>query len=223
MSFRDTPASEWDLGPAKIRAESVTHRGPTLGYRITDGPTPSPTSRITSPASAPRWSRLEPEWISGYDLARDADLLIHDCQYTDEEYPEHVGWGHSRLTDTLTFARRVEAQRLLMFHHDPLHSDDFLDRFHDPAQERWSELGGPNGAVEMAAEAQELEIRRAGARSRAAAEPRVACRPRAARPRAGRRPRPASPRRSDGPTSITERGSPPSVNPAGIVAAGCPV
>ncbi|MFI5026241.1 MAG: hypothetical protein ACHQCI_05770, partial [Solirubrobacterales bacterium] len=67
-------------------------------------------------------------------------------------------WGHSRLSDTLTFARRVEAQRLLMFHHDPLHSDDFLDRFHDRAQERWSELGGPDGAVEMAAEAQELEI-----------------------------------------------------------------
>ena len=45
-----------------------------------------------------------------------------------------------------------------MFHHDPLHSDDFLDRFHETAQERWSELGGPTGAVEMAAEAQELEI-----------------------------------------------------------------
>jgi len=35
---------------------------------------------------------LEPEWISGFDLARDTDLLIHDCQYTDEEYPDHVGW-----------------------------------------------------------------------------------------------------------------------------------
>ncbi len=75
---------------------------------------------------------LEPEWISGYDLARNTDLLIHDCQYTDEEYPDHVGWGHSRLTDTLTFARRVEAERLLLFHHDPLHSDDFLDRFRRP-------------------------------------------------------------------------------------------
>lgn len=91
-------------------------------------------------------------------MAHNADLLIHDCQYTDEEYPDHVGWGHSRLTDTLTFARRVEAQRLLMFHHDPLHSDDFLDRFQETALERWAELGGPDGAVEMAAETQELEI-----------------------------------------------------------------
>ena len=158
VSFLDTPASEWDLGPARIRAESVTHRGPTLGYRITDGPTTLTYISDHEPGLGSPLESLEPEWISGYDLARDADLLIHDCQYTDEEYPEHVGWGHSRLTDTLTFARRVEAQRLLMFHHDPLHSDDFLDRFHDKAQERWSELGGPDGVVEMAAEAQELEI-----------------------------------------------------------------
>ena len=45
-----------------------------------------------------------------------------------------------------------------MFHHDPLHSDDFLDRFQETARERWQELGGADGAVEMAAEAQELEI-----------------------------------------------------------------
>ena len=96
VSFRDTPPSEWQIGSATIRAEAVTHRGPTLGYRITDGDTtrllhPRPRAR----PSAPPLADLEPEWISGYDLARDADLLIHDCQYTDEEYPDHVGWGHS--------------------------------------------------------------------------------------------------------------------------------
>ena len=55
------------------------------------------------------------------------DLLIHDCQYTDAAYPEHVGWGHSRLSDTLTFARRVSAERLMLFHHDPLNTDGMLD------------------------------------------------------------------------------------------------
>jgi phosphoribosyl 1,2-cyclic phosphodiesterase len=158
VNFRDTPPSEWELGPAKIHAEAVTHRGPTLGYRITDGPTTLAYISDHEPGLGAPLESLEPEWISGYDLARDADLLIHDCQYTDEEYPDHVGWGHSRLSDTLTFARRVEAQRLLMFHHDPLHADDFLDRFHESAQERWAELGGADGAVEMAAEGQHLEI-----------------------------------------------------------------
>ena len=159
VNFRDTPASEWEIGPATIRAEAVTHRGPTLGYRITDGDGTALTyiSDHEPGLGAPLES-LEPEWVSGFDLARDADLLIHDCQYTDEEYPDHVGWGHSRLSDTLTFARRVEARRLLCFHHDPLHSDDFLDGFGETARERWAELGGAEGTVEMAAEAQQLQI-----------------------------------------------------------------
>jgi len=52
----------------------------------------------------------------------------------------------------------VEARRLMLFHHDPLHSDDFLDRFYETAQERWVDLGGEDGALEMAAETQEIEV-----------------------------------------------------------------
>jgi phosphoribosyl 1,2-cyclic phosphodiesterase len=159
VNFRDTPPSEWELGPAKIRAEAVTHRGPTLGYRITDGDGTTVTYISDhEPGLGAPLETLEPEWISGFDLARNSDLLIHDCQYTDEEYPEHVGWGHSRLSDALTFAKRVEAQRLLLFHHDPLHSDGFLDRFHETALESWAGLGGVSGVVEMARETQELEV-----------------------------------------------------------------
>ncbi len=159
VSFLDTPATEWELGGARIRAESVTHRGPTLGYRITDsdGTTLTYISDHEPGLGAPL-EELGPEWISGYDLARDADLLIHDCQYSDEEYPEHVGWGHSRLSDTLTFARRVEARRLLLFHHDPLHSDEFLDALGETAQRRWLELGGAEGGLELAAERRQTEV-----------------------------------------------------------------
>jgi phosphoribosyl 1,2-cyclic phosphodiesterase len=159
VNFRDTPPSKWEIGPAKIRAEAVTHRGPTLGYRVTDedGTTLTYISDH-EPGLGASLETLEPEWISGFDLAHGADLLIHDCQYTDEEYPEHVGWGHSPLSDTLTFARRVGSKRLLLFHHDPLHSDEFLDRFHETARERWAELGGAEGAVEMAAEGQEIQL-----------------------------------------------------------------
>ena len=158
VSFRDTPASQWELGGATIRAEAVTHRGPTLGYRISDGETTLAYIPDHEPALGAPLAGLDPEWISGFDLARDADLLIHDCQYTDDEYPDHVGWGHSRLTDTLTFARRVEARRLLLFHHDPLHSDEFLDRFAATAKRSWSELGGVAAELELAMEGAELEI-----------------------------------------------------------------
>ncbi len=163
VSFVDTPATEWEIGPAKIRAEAVTHRGPTLGYRITDtgtseGPTTLAYISDHEPGLGAPLEKLEPEWISGYDLACKADLLIHDCQYTDEEYPNHVGWGHSPVNDALTFARRVEAKRLLLFHHDPLHADAFLDDMYGAAVERWIDLGGDPGTIDMAAEGQELVI-----------------------------------------------------------------
>ena len=157
VSFLDTPATEWQLGSATIRAEAVTHRGPTLGYRISDGETTLCYIPDHEPALGAPIAQLEREWISGFDLARDADLLIHDCQYADEEYPAHVGWGHSRLSDTLTFAHRVGARRLLLFHHDP-HSDDFLDALGSHAREAWSELGHEPAELEMAREGGELEV-----------------------------------------------------------------
>ena len=158
VSFRDTPASEWELGSARIRSESVTHRGPTLGYRISEGDETICYIPDHEPGLGAPLDSVEPDWISGFDLARGAQLLIHDCQYTDQEYPDHVGWGHSPLTDALTFARRTEVERLMLFHHDPLHSDDFLDRFLVSAVDRWESLGGTPDRLELAAERRELAV-----------------------------------------------------------------
>jgi phosphoribosyl 1,2-cyclic phosphodiesterase len=158
VEFLEAPHTEWDIGPARVRAASVTHRGPTLGYRITEGDTSLCYIPDHEPALGAALDDLDPEWISGYELARGASLLIHDCQYADDEYADHVGWGHSRLTDSLTFARRVEAKRLLLFHHDPLHSDDFLDAFFGTAVEGWQALGGSPAALEMAVERREIEL-----------------------------------------------------------------
>ena len=141
---------------------SGPRRSPTAARRSASGsPTERPrsaTSPTTSRRSGRRSRELEPEWISGYNLARDADLLIHDCQYTDEEYPGHEGWGHSRVTDTLTFAKRVGAKRTLLFHHDPLHTDGFLDDLHAAAREKWAELGGDPAQIEIAREREELIV-----------------------------------------------------------------
>jgi phosphoribosyl 1,2-cyclic phosphodiesterase len=169
VAFRDTPATEWELGSATIRAEAVTHRGPTLGYRITDGDTTLCYIPDHEPALGASLPELEREWISGYDLAHGADLLIHDCQYTDDEYPQHVGWGHSGVGDTLTFAHRVEARRVLLFHHDPLHSDQFLDSLHGLARDHWTELGGNGAVVEMGMEGGELEVSPSGSAAGVAA------------------------------------------------------
>jgi len=158
LSGQEAPYSEWRIGPASVRAAPVCHRGPTLGYRITEGDTslcylPDHEPRISSDSSC-----ATPEWTSGIELAEGASLLIHDCQYTDDEYSAHAGWGHSSLLHALAFARSAEAERLLLFHHDPMHNDAFLDRLHSTATARWAEFGGPAGAVELATEHVELEL-----------------------------------------------------------------
>jgi phosphoribosyl 1,2-cyclic phosphodiesterase len=157
VSFRACP-ERWEIGPATITAASVAHRGPTLGYRIEDGGSTVAYIPDHEPALGADLDALEPEWISGFALAAGADLLIHDGQYADEEYDDHLGWGHSALSHALAFARRAEARRTVLFHHDPLHSDEWLDAHALRAAGAWEEGGGEPGAVELAREGASYEV-----------------------------------------------------------------
>jgi phosphoribosyl 1,2-cyclic phosphodiesterase len=158
VSFRHCPETEWEIGPARISAASVTHRGPTLGYTISEGDAKLTYIPDHEPALSGEIDGLEEDWISGFDLARDASLLIHDGQYSDAEYPEHVGWGHSSISHALSFSRRSGAEQTLLFHHDPLHSDEFLDDLSRTVRERWAALGGAPSSVELARERAELDV-----------------------------------------------------------------
>ena len=158
LEFRDCPAGEWSIGSACVRAEAVNHRGPTLGLRISEPGATFCYIPDHEPALIGPLDELDPAWISGYSLALDADLLLHDCQYTDDEYLGHYGWGHSSVSDALAFVRRTRARRTLLAHHDPYHSDARLDALHDGALRRWRELGGDPGAIEMATELCEIEV-----------------------------------------------------------------
>lgn len=60
-------------------------------------------------------------------LSMGATVLVHDAQYTPEEYHNHRGHGHSTWRHALEMARRSDAERLVLFHHDPDRSDDELD------------------------------------------------------------------------------------------------
>ncbi len=63
-----------------------------------------------------------PDWKIK-DLAKDADVFVYDAQYTEEEYPQKVGWGHSTWNEGFKLAQAAGAKRLILFHHDPLHDD----------------------------------------------------------------------------------------------------
>ena len=68
------------------------------------------------------------DWISGASLAAEADVLLHDAQYFEDEYEERVGWGHSSVDDAVAFTRAVGARRLVLFHHEPRHPDALLEQ-----------------------------------------------------------------------------------------------
>jgi phosphoribosyl 1,2-cyclic phosphodiesterase len=167
VSFRDCPTTEWEIGSARLHAATVTHRGPTLGYRISEHDRsvcyiPDHELGLGGPLA-----ELEPDWISGFALAQDASLLLHDCQYTDAEYAEHLGWGHSCVSDALTFASRTGAETTMLFHHDPLHTDAMLDEMLAGARGRWRELGGADAQLTLAVENAELELPASGVTAQA--------------------------------------------------------
>jgi ribonuclease BN (tRNA processing enzyme) len=79
------------------------------------------------PALAADLRTTETEWISGFALMEGADLLIHDCQYTPDEYATRFGFGHSSTEHLAALAERAGPERVVMYH-DPMHSDTQLGR-----------------------------------------------------------------------------------------------
>ncbi|HVF79537.1 MAG TPA: MBL fold metallo-hydrolase [Solirubrobacteraceae bacterium] len=158
VSFREVPASRWQVGSATVHARPVCHRGPTLGYRIEDGDTTLAYIPDHEPTLGAQIDTLEDEWISGLELAQGADMLIHDAQYTGDEYPNHLGWGHSSVPDALAFGARADVGRMLLFHHEPLHDDDSLDAIGVQARSRWQALGRDPHEVALAREGMEVVV-----------------------------------------------------------------
>ncbi len=126
-TFREVPEEPWTIGSMTVSASLVKHPGPAVGYRLEDGGHALAYLPDHEPGLGTDLTAVTDRWISGLGIARDADLLIHDGQYTTGEYAERVGWGHSSTTDAVTFADRAGADRLVLFHHDPLHTDNDLE------------------------------------------------------------------------------------------------
>jgi ribonuclease BN (tRNA processing enzyme) len=140
LFLHDAPRGTFDLPGATVTADLVCHPGPTLGYRVeADGATVAYIPDHEPALGADPFPG-RPQWTSGFALMVGADLLIHDAQYTDGEYPAHVGWGHSSLGQTLALAEATGVGCLIGFHHDPDHNDRQLDRLYtDAASDRqWS-------------------------------------------------------------------------------------
>ena len=157
VRFEDALRPALRLGGIAVRSGFIAHRGPTLGYRLTSGPSSVCYLPDHEPGLGENLDTAEPAWISGHALARHASVLIHDCQYEDGEYPTRRGWGHSSVSDALSFVHRAECARALMFHHDPGHDDTYLTALADDVAERWTHLPG-SGTIELAREGQVIDL-----------------------------------------------------------------
>ena len=127
LHFHELPSGTIEINEFLVDAQLIVHPNLTVGYRIRDK-----DSRVTylpdhEPALGAKTFPIGADWTSGYALAEGADLLIHDSQYSIEEYEERVGFGHSCLTHAFRFAKLADVKQFVPFHHDPAHTDDMLD------------------------------------------------------------------------------------------------
>jgi len=155
LVFHDVPDEPFTIGDATITATAISHQGPTVGYRIECGGRSFAYLPDHEPSIGLDISSLDVSWLSGFALADEVDVLFHDAQYTDDEYLQHIGWGHSSISHVVTIGRRASARQLVLFHHDPAHTDDDLEAILARARELWG--AAPNPPV-LAFEGMELSL-----------------------------------------------------------------
>lgn len=137
IEVHEVGAESWSLDELAVTAAAVQHPGGALGFRLEE----AGRSLAFIPDNE---LGLDPE--SGLALAADADVLLHDAQYTDREYETRVGWGHTGLGHFAQLVGRAAPKRVVMFHHDPAHDDAALESMEKTACDL---VGAP---VELAAE-----------------------------------------------------------------------
>ena len=121
-SFHEVLKDEVMVGAAHVTVRPVPHVGTTVGYRV------SWHDRVVTYISdhqAPL--DLESVAESVLELAAGADVLIHDAQYTPDEFAQKSHWGHCTIDYAIRVAREAGVHTLVLFHHDPSHTDDRMD------------------------------------------------------------------------------------------------
>jgi phosphoribosyl 1,2-cyclic phosphodiesterase len=160
LTFHDAPEEAVTIGSATVRAAKVTHQGPTVGYRIEENGRVLVYLPDHEPSLGGNLHSVPASWMSGHDIAHGADVLLHDAQYRDHEYGAHVGWGHSSIGDAMQFASKADVDKVVLFHHDPYHTDAELETLNDDACRLWG--GDGKECVSSAWEGMTIDVARSG-------------------------------------------------------------
>ncbi|HVJ18842.1 MAG TPA: MBL fold metallo-hydrolase [Polyangiaceae bacterium] len=127
-------------GDVSITAARLNHPGGVLGYRIEYG-----GRTLVYATDTEHHDHVD---ATLRDLAQGADVLIYDAQYTPEEYPTKVGWGHSTFDAGVALARAAGVKRLALFHHDPRRADDAVFAIEERARRSFADtLAAREGMV----------------------------------------------------------------------------
>jgi phosphoribosyl 1,2-cyclic phosphodiesterase len=167
ITYQDLHEGEFEIAGLKTMAQRMNHPAVTLGYRIQaeertvcyladhepfydgiwrDGAEPGRIDSILDPGD-----RRHAEYMC------DADVVIHEAQYTPEEYPIKRRWGHSTYAYVVEMAAAANVKRLYLTHHDPAHDDEFLHTIEGRARKLAKQLHSPL-EVSCAYEGLELEV-----------------------------------------------------------------
>jgi phosphoribosyl 1,2-cyclic phosphodiesterase len=128
--FLQDPSSRLRMDPAFVRAIRHNHPGGAYSFRLQD----IEGKVLIYCTDIEHGEHIDQNIVN---LARGADLLIHEAQYTPEELPRYRGWGHSTWEQAVEVAEKAQVQRLIITHHDPDHNDDFLLDVEQQCQRRF--------------------------------------------------------------------------------------
>jgi phosphoribosyl 1,2-cyclic phosphodiesterase len=109
------PNDRFEIGGISVTMARLNHPDPVYGYRLEHA-----GQSIVYATDTEHFSCVDPTLKK---LAAGADILIYDAQYTPEEYPSKVGWGHSTWEAGAELARAAGVPQLVLFHHDPSRTD----------------------------------------------------------------------------------------------------
>jgi len=164
IRYHDLVEGEFAIGSIHVKAHYMNHPAVALGYRLevggasvvyaTDHEPNSTAPNDTPPALGAIDGTIHSQDADHARFLAGADLLIHDSQYTEEEYPKKVGWGHSPVERSVDYALMAGVKRLALYHHDPLRTDEQVAELVARCQAR------AGGALEVfgAAEGEVVEL-----------------------------------------------------------------
>jgi phosphoribosyl 1,2-cyclic phosphodiesterase len=164
---------EFEIGKVRVRSIFVNHPGVCVGYRLftSNGsiaflPDHEPYEALKLHSAESHLLSLEEKQKQAHaeraalvKFLQDCDILILDTQYTDKEYESHVGWGHGSISTAISLAVDASVRKLILFHHDPTHDDETIDKMAEAGRKLAAKNKG-HLEIEAAREGAEILIAR---------------------------------------------------------------